>query len=77
LSKSPKYTSFPVLAVLKMHVDVRRLIADGIIEKNGTWYRILDAARLPQHALCQIKECRTVNNKIVGVRFRAQRKKKG
>lgn len=37
-------------------VDFEALISDGILEKKGTWYKILDMERLPDHAKGKITE---------------------
>ncbi|MCW8880411.1 MAG: hypothetical protein OQJ89_00395 [Kangiellaceae bacterium] len=37
-------------------IDFDQLIKDGIIEKKGAWYQVLDMERLPKHAKKQITE---------------------
>jgi hypothetical protein len=40
-------------------IDFEALIAEGILEKKGARYKILDMTRLPQHAQDKIKEFST------------------
>ena len=37
-------------------IDFETLISDGILEKKGARYKVLDMARLPQHAQDKIIE---------------------
>ncbi len=37
-------------------IDFEALISDGILEKKGAWYKILDMERLPDHAKDKITE---------------------
>jgi len=36
-------------------IDFDQLIEDGVLEKDGAWYRVLDFKRLPKHASMKIK----------------------
>jgi len=42
--------------VLATPIDIEGLINDGVIEKKGAWYKILDMERLPSHAKDKITE---------------------
>ena len=37
-------------------IDFEKLIGEGILEKKGAWYKIIDWDRLPQHAKVKVKE---------------------
>lgn len=37
-------------------IDFEALVSDGILIKNGAWYKILDMERLPEHAKDKIME---------------------
>ncbi|WP_027390906.1 hypothetical protein [Chrysiogenes arsenatis] len=37
-------------------INFEDLIANGILEKKGAWYKILDMERLPEHAKDKITE---------------------
>lgn len=45
--------------MLAKPIDFETLIADGVLEKNGAWYKILDMDRLPDHATAKIREARS------------------
>jgi hypothetical protein len=40
-------------------IDFDQLIRDGVLAKDGAWYRILDLKRLPKHASGKIKTIQT------------------
>lgn len=40
-------------------IDFDQLIAEGVLEKKGAWYKILDMKKLPEHARSQINELTT------------------
>jgi hypothetical protein len=52
-------------------IDFDQLIADGVLRKARGWYEVLDAARLPEHALRKIKAFKSGNR----VRFRKPNKR--
>ena len=35
---------------LETPIDFDRLVADGVLERNGAWWRVLDMHSLPEHA---------------------------
>jgi hypothetical protein len=58
--------------LLAMPIDLDQLTADGTLRKAGNgWYEVLDAARLPEHALRKIKAVKSANR----VKFRKASKK--
>lgn len=47
--------------ILREHatpIDFDGLIESGVIEKRGAWYKILNMADLPRHALKQAREAK-------------------
>ncbi len=42
------------IKLLRTPIDFERLISDGVLQREGAWYRILDPARLPEHVIAQI-----------------------
>ena len=46
-------------------VDVRRLVARGVIRPRGLWYEVLDAARLPPDARCQVRAVRAAGASVL------------
>jgi hypothetical protein len=39
---------------LAMPINFEALIEDGVLERKGGWYKILDITRLPEYAKAQI-----------------------
>ena len=52
-------------------IDFDQLIADGVLREAGSWYEVLDVARLPEHARCKIKALKSGNR----VKFRRPSKR--
>jgi len=50
-------------------IDFEALIAEGIIEKDGAWYKVPDIKALPKHASRKIKTVKT-GPKGIRVQFR-------
>jgi hypothetical protein len=50
-------------------IDFDQLIEDGILEKDGAWYKIRDPKSLPKHASMKIKSIQT-GPKGTRVKFR-------
>ncbi len=53
-----------VLRLAKLHatpIDFDALIEQGVLEKKGAWYAILDMDRLPEHAKRRVKSLKTPN----------------
>ena len=48
-------------------IDFALLINDGVLIKEGVWYRVLDMKRLPKHASMKIK---TIESGPKGVRVK-------
>lgn len=48
-------------------IDFDQLINDGVLVKEGAWYRVLDMNRLPKHASMKIK---TIESGPKGVRLK-------
>ena len=44
---------------LAQPIDFDQLIRDGVLEKSGAWYKVLDWSRLPKHASRKLKTLRT------------------
>ena len=44
------------LRKLTTPIDFDRLAADGVLERAGSWWRVLDYERLPDYAKAQITE---------------------
>jgi hypothetical protein len=42
-------------------IDFAGLLAEGVLERRGSWYEILDLDRLPEHARVKIKAVRSPN----------------
>jgi hypothetical protein len=36
-------------------IDFNQLIRDGVLQKSGAWYKVLDYKRLPKHASNKIR----------------------
>jgi hypothetical protein len=49
-------------------VDVPALLADGVLRARGRWYEVLNDARLPEWARCQISAMRAEAGAVL-VRF--------
>jgi hypothetical protein len=49
-------------------VDLPALVADGVVRRRGRWYQILNDARLPEWARCQIVDMRMAGDAVL-VRF--------
>ena len=56
-------------------IDFDSLIRDGILEKHGSWYKILSMERLPSWAKAQIKQLRSSNQKETLVKFQVSTKR--
>jgi len=50
-------------------IDFEALLAEGIIEKDGAWYKVPDMKALPKHASRKIKTVKT-GPKGIRVQFR-------
>ena len=50
-------------------VDFKQLEKEGIIEKDGAWYKIKDFNSLPEYAYRQINEFRTDSKGNILVKF--------
>ncbi len=55
-------------------IDFDALIRQGVLEKRGSWYKILKMGGLPEHAKARIKAVKTLRNKQVLVTFRQSTK---
>jgi hypothetical protein len=62
-----------VAEALATPIDFDQLILDGVLRKAGSWYEILDPARLPDSARLKIKGFKSGNR----VRFRKPSKRAG
>ena len=40
-------------------IDFEQLIRDGVLEKDGAWYKVLDFKNLPKHASRKLKTIET------------------
>ena len=49
-------------------IDTEALVARGVLRRRGRWYQVLDAARLPDAARCQIAAMRGAPEGVL-VRF--------
>lgn len=56
------------IKLLNTPVDFERLIEDGVLARDGAWFRILDHERVPQHLWVQIGELK-VNEGVLSFRF--------
>ena len=56
---------------LAMPIDLDQLITDGVLQKRGGWYEILDPNRLPECAWRKIKAIKPGNR----IRFRKPSKR--
>ena len=57
-------TKDEVLRLAKLHatpIDFDALIEQGVLEKKGAWYAILDMERLPEHAKRRVKSLKSPN----------------
>jgi hypothetical protein len=54
-------------------IDFDQLIEDGVLRKTGSWYEVVDPARLPEHARLKIKALKAGNR----VKFRKPSKRLG
>jgi len=43
-------------------IDIDQLVKDGIIEKKGSWYKIVDIQLVPKHVIRQITTYKIDNN---------------
>lgn len=50
-------------------IDFEQLIRDGILEKDGAWYKVHNFKRLPRHASIKVKTMET-GPKGLRVKFR-------
>ena len=51
-------------------IDLEQLIRDGVLQKSGAWYKVLDYKRLPKHASKRILEAEfNSDGKLVKVKF--------
>jgi hypothetical protein len=57
--------------VLAAPIDFDRLVATGVLRKQGKWFEVLDMSQLPEHARMKIKAVRSPNL----VKFRKPNKK--
>lgn len=55
--------------LLSTPIDFDRLVEEGVLEKAGTWWKVLDMSRLPEHARRQIVEIRAGGDGPGFVRF--------
>ena len=56
-------------------IDFEPLIAAGVLEKDGAWYRTLNSEKLPRHAAMKIKTVQLDPKKGTRVKFRAASKR--
>jgi len=54
---------------LETPIDFDRLVADGVLERKGAWWRVLDLHRLPEHASLRINEVQTTETGEALVKF--------
>jgi hypothetical protein len=47
-----------VTEVLATPIDFARLFTEGVLQKRGEWYEVLDVSRLPDEACVKIKAVR-------------------
>ena len=47
------------IIALATPIDFDQLVADGVLAKDGAWYKVLDLERLPKHASKKIKTLQT------------------
>lgn len=47
--------------VLATSIDFTNLVAEGVIQKRGSWYEVLDVSRLPDETRVKIKAIRAPN----------------
>lgn len=56
-------------------IDFKTLIAEGVLEKDGAWYKILNNDALPRHVSMKIKTIQSHPKKGMRVQFRAASKR--
>lgn len=54
-------TLLRAVEALAAPIDFDGLIADGVLRANGTWFEVLDVARLPEAARVRIRAVRSPN----------------
>ena len=54
---------------LETPIDFDRLVADGILERKGAWWRLIDMDRLPEHACLRINQVQTTGTGEALVKF--------
>ena len=54
---------------LETPIDFDRLVADGVLERKGAWWRVLDMHRLPDHAGLRINVIQTTGTGKALVKF--------
>ena len=57
------------IRLLRTPIDFAALIKDGILAREGAWYRILDYDRVPAHVWVQIGSAKTGEDGVVQFRF--------
>lgn len=56
-------------SLLAIPIDFEALIADGVLAREGEWYRILDYDRVPKHVWVQVGSAATGEDGLVRFRF--------
>ncbi|MBI3425020.1 MAG: hypothetical protein HY011_18955 [Acidobacteria bacterium] len=59
--------------LVALPIDFDALIAEGLLEKKGAWYKVTDISKLPQHVRAKMGALRTEPQGTF-VRFRRARK---
>ena len=57
------------MRLIRTPIDFAALIKDGILAREGGWYRILDPDRVPEHVWVQIGSARSGEDGVVLFRF--------
>ena len=56
-------------------IDFDALISDGVLEKQGSWYKILSMERLPSWAKAKIRQLKSSDQKGILVKFQKSTKR--
>lgn len=57
------------IKLLQTPIDFDALIDAGILAREGSWYRIVDADRVPEHVWVQIGSAKSSDRGVVLFRF--------
>lgn len=57
------------IKLIQTPIDFDALITDGILAREGSWYRIVDPARVPEHVWVQIGSAKGGEDGVILFRF--------